>query len=524
MANDGQRDRGVQPSSVLARLQVELRERHEQAVDKDRYAEIRQHLDCSQLLARLSHTHGLNVELYQVTTAKDGSPRIRCGSRVLSPSDFLSKQLGLPWKEAAQILRQVYEHQLGKKVTTVGGMATSSQLWTVFKAEQLAGKPIVRQRLQAFDAETATRRSALFAALKIKQANGLAGLTGPRRKAELSLAKLKMVTLKAEFTAERRVLRKTIQPLQAVAWRLFLQAQAQAGIEEALAILRKLDDTARAAPDQAICGTILLEDSEDEKKRRRRAAKSVAVILKTLVHVVEINGDITYSQHGRAVLRDEGQSIAVLDQESEEAIAAALLLAREKFGINLRLTGSPEFQRRVVAVAVEQGIAVRFIDPQLDAIRQQTVDEKRHVVRTPSLKAKLAHATAPAGIVDIARPNESERQMQDASMAVLDRQSGDSHEMVPEPPLRQTAAEWIATTAEKPSAQPYRTGSAKAVYAVVYVADDGIVIDHGRSVAIYPVPSGLILQVGDKVVVGKTQSLSLPHVPEQVSGKNVPSR
>jgi hypothetical protein len=523
-AIDGHRGGEIQPSSVLARLQVELSERYEQAADKDRYAEIRQHLDCSQLLARLSHTHGLDVELYQVTTAKDGTPRIQCGSRALSPSDFLSKQLGLPWKEAAPILRQVYEHQLGKKVTPACRMEAPSQLWTAFKAEQLALKPVVVQRLQAFDAETTTRRSALFATLKIEQANALAGLTGATRKAELSLGKLNMVTAKAEFTAERRELRKTIHPIQATAWRLFLQARAQAGSEEALAILRKLDDTARTVPDQAICGIILLDDSEDEKKRRRRAAKSVAVILKTLVHVVEINGDITYSQYGRAVLRDEGTSIAVLDQESEEAIAAALLLAREKFGINLRLTGSPEFQRRVVAVAVEQGIAVRFIDPQLDAIRQQMVDVKRHVVRTPSLIEKGAETAVLADVAYVATLNESVQQTGDASMAVLDMQSGDSHEMVPEPPHPQTAAEWIATTAEKPAAQPYRTGSTKAMHAVVHVAHDGIVIDHGRSVAIYPVPSGLTLEVGDKVVVGKAQSLSLPHLPEQVSGKNVPSR
>lgn len=36
--------------------------------------------------------------------------------------------------------------------------------------------------------------------------------------------------------------------------------------------------------------------------------KSTASVLKLLAHFVEINGDITYSQHGCAVLRDEGES------------------------------------------------------------------------------------------------------------------------------------------------------------------------------------------------------------------------
>jgi hypothetical protein len=522
--NDGPRVREIQSSSVLARLQAELRERYMQAADKERYAEIRQHLDCAQLLARLSHTHGLNVALYTVTAAKDGTPRIQCGSRALSPSDFLSKQLGLPWKEAAPILRGVYENQLGKKVTTARGKESPSNLWTVFKAAQLAAKPVIAQHLQAFDAETKSRRASLFSTLKMAQPNALAGLTGPRRKAELSLAKLKTVMIKAEFTAERRVLRKAIQPLQATAWRLFLQAQAQAGSEEALAVLRKLDDTDRAASAQGISGTIWLEESEGDKKRRRQAKKSVAAILKTLVHVVEINGDITYSQHGRAVLRDEGRLLAVLDEHSEEAIAAALLLAREKFGINLKVTGSPEFQRRVVSVAVAQGIGVKFIDPQLEAIRQLMMDERHPIMRTPALIEKGAETTAPADICDMVRPNETAQQIQYEGTIVLDINPDDSHEIALEGPPRQSAADWIAANASKPAAQPYQTGNSKTVYRVVHVAHDGIVIDQGRSVATYPVPPVLLLHLGDRVVVGENQSLCLPPVPERDPGINVPER
>lgn len=128
-------------------------------------------------------------------------------------------------------------------------------------------------------------------------------MKGADRKAAQSLEKLRAATAKAEFTDERRALRKSIQPTQANAWRLFLQARAQAGSEEALAALRKLDDTARAAPVQAITGTIYLVDDEDEKKRRHRARESSVAILKALVYLVEINGDITYSQHGLAACR-----------------------------------------------------------------------------------------------------------------------------------------------------------------------------------------------------------------------------
>lgn len=113
-----------------------------------------------------------------------------------------------------------------------------------------------------------------------------------------------------------------------------------------------------------------------------------------LTHWVEINGDITYSLHGRAVLRDEGRRVAVLDEHSEEVIAAGLLLAAEKFGSHLGLTGSPEFQRRVVSVAVLHGIAIKFVDPQLEAMRVQLTDEKRQ-----SLRDKVVLVLAPALIL-----------------------------------------------------------------------------------------------------------------------------
>lgn len=387
--------RAVQPSSVLARVHADMRERYERAADKERYAEIRKHLDCSQFLRSLSHSHGLNPALYLVVKAKDGTPRIQCGSRALTPSDFLTKELGLPWREAAPILRQTYERQLGKKLTKARDQGVPAQLWREFKVGRQAERSVVMRRLQVFDEETKMRRLSLFATLKNDQARALAGLAGASRKAAQSLEKLRAATVKAEFSDERRALRKSIQSDQADDWRLFLQVRAQAGSEEALAALRKLDDTARAAPAQSITGTIFLSDDEDEKKRRRRARESSASILKMLTHSVEINGDITYRQDGHAVLRDEGQHLAVLDQNSEAAIAAGLLIAREKFGPNLTLTGPADFQQRVVAVAVAQGIVIRFVDPQLEALRLQLVEQTRQLVRTAPPVAEDQPALAP---------------------------------------------------------------------------------------------------------------------------------
>ncbi len=93
---DGRLDHVAQASSVIGRMHADLLDRYEQAADKERYAEIRRNLDGTFLLNSLSHTHGVDVELYQVTAAKDGSMRIQCGTRALSPSDFLKIEIGCP--------------------------------------------------------------------------------------------------------------------------------------------------------------------------------------------------------------------------------------------------------------------------------------------------------------------------------------------------------------------------------------------------------------------------------------------
>lgn len=492
----------IQPSSVIARLQFELRDRYQQAAEKDKYSEIRKNLDCSQLLTRLSHSHSLNPELYQITTAKDGTPRIQCGSRALSPSDFLMKELGLAWKDAAPILRQTYQAQIGGKVIKPRfDKSAPAKLWKDFKAEQEPTKNELSKRLKAFDGAAKSRRTAMYDRLKADQKTALSPLFGDARKAAHALEKLRAATVKAEFNAmlkeERQALRESIQPKNG--WQLYLQKMAQEGNDEALIELRKLDDTARAKQVEtpAITGLLVLND-EEEKKRLRRLRESSASILKSLAHTVQKNGDVTYHQHGHAVLRDEGQHLAVLDENNEEAIAAGLMIAREKFGTSLTLTGPADFQRRAVAVAVSQGIAVKFVDPSLEALRLKLAEEKRRPAPTPitqsERKERSTRAVAPVQEVPV-------------PVAVEEPQP----EVVAAPALL-SAAEFIASQ-DKPAGPAYDTGDGKLAFVVLHVADSSIVIDHGKTVAEYPIQPGLVLQVGQRVVI--TKGGAIAPAPEQ---------
>ena len=470
-----------------------------QASEKERYAEIRRNLDCAQLLASLSHSHGLNSSVYEITKAKDGTPRIQCGSRGLSPSDFLTKEMGLAWGEAAQILRKVYENQIGKKIVQSNSPPHIGQLWNVFKRERLAGQPDSKFRLQEFDRETKSLRSSLVAQLKEDQASALAGLGAVERKIALSLEKLQAATAKVEFTEARRALRKALHPLPAQDWRNFLQAQAQEGNDEALEVLRKLDSTARAIPEQAISGTICLADAT-ERARQFRGRASVVAALKALSHYVEINGDITYSSQGKAVLRDEGRYLAVLDPNSDQTIAAALLIAREKFGPALTITGTVEFQRRLVTVAVEQGISVKFIDPQIEALRIQLVESRknhfqpvavqRSEVSIPRVDAQPVVAMLPPAV-----------------------------EKTTDLPTALTADEWMASQT-KPVVPAYALAP-NVEFVVVHVGLDGVVLDHGRAVAKYEVSIGKDFNVGDRVQIGSDQKLGISAHAERDSGVQI---
>lgn len=476
----------IQPSSVLARVQADLKDRYMQAADKERYGEIRRNLNCTQLLASLTHAHGLNLNLYQVATAKDGTPRIQCGSRALSASDFLSKELGLPWKEAAPILRAAYEAQLGIKETRARGVIPKNQLWVEFKTVQLVNKPTIAKQLKVFDEQTMGMRGSLIASLKKDHAKALVGITGATRKATQSLQKRAVAVAKAELNDERRALRKTIQPIQKQAWLSFLQGRAGQGDQKALEQLRKLDDTARAAPANSITGVIDLDGEDQKKKRKAKKSGSEAAFLAALTHSISTSGDVTYSTAGVAVLRDEGQHLAVLDPSSDEAIKAALLLGREKFGNTLTLTGSIEFQEKAVRVAVANGIHVKFSDPNLEALRLQLKEKNRQVPAE-----KLVHQAIP----EIQQTREAE---EPAPAPVAQQQ----------PMPVQTAVQWCAEQGRE-VVQAYAKGDASTAYMVVYVAQDDVVLDHGGGRAgVYKVPEGGdSLSPGQRVLIDKNGGL-----------------
>lgn len=119
----------------------------------------------------------------------------------------------------------------------------------------------------------------------------------------------------------------------------------------------------------------------DQHITRDRQPPQLVQMLRSLSHSTDSRHHITYKFNGKDVFRDEGRTIQVLDVKSNQGIAAALVTAQQKFGNVLTLTGSPEFQRNAVAVAVAHGLSCKFADPALDKLREQFQAQKYQVER-----------------------------------------------------------------------------------------------------------------------------------------------
>lgn len=118
-----------------------------------------------------------------------------------------------------------------------------------------------------------------------------------------------------------------------------------------------------------------------EQRIEREKPGTVAQTLRSLSCSVDARKHITYQLDRKDVFRDEGRTIAILDTNSDQGIAAALATAQQKFGPTLELTGSEAFKKKAVAVAVANHLTCKFSDPELDKLREQLQQQKYQVER-----------------------------------------------------------------------------------------------------------------------------------------------
>lgn len=361
-------DAGLNPStgrrcdSMISQLCRDLREETARAANENAadFATIKKEIDASQLLVALSKSHGLIPEKYSVSKASDGSDRIKCGTRNLNVSDFLTKEMNLPWVEASTILRAAHARQLEGhrfEATPTPLRQPKPNLW----AEFAKTRPSSNQRSAEWEQlrQSKKERQQAITSNYYAEKAVLAGSPTAGKRAAMSLLRMEKLRLEAElrdqFNRERDALKTKQKKSASELYRDWLHAQAETGREAALEELRRVRVEPFPTPNP--------DDASINGKPQNTP------LYESLNHVIHRNGDVTYLRNNEAVLRDTARAVNVI-QNDRDTIEAGLRLAMAKFGSKLEITGSQEFKETAARIAAQAGLRCEFDDPALNKVMQ----------------------------------------------------------------------------------------------------------------------------------------------------------
>lgn len=362
---------GSVPGSMLQNKLNELSAA--KSMDLAKWQTIKQNIDAGQLLTRLSHTHNLKLDRYEVVKGSDGADRIRVTEnghlRTYSPNDFLTKEMKLDWrKEAAPYLEKEFQrqgHNIEKLLPASTG-PTRQSLWQQFRNDFKAS---VSNRWEAQRLSEVSRRDAIKteyqAAKSDLQASGRS-MTATERKAGRSLLAMNKVdkdlALRSDIARERAEL-KALKPDQE-RYREWLRDKAQGGDQHALAELRKVKTS--ETPDDPRSSALKPPAPMPQKNADPIGAGQ-------LRYEVKENGDVAYHSQRSEVFRDEGQRIKFneADRMRDDHIEAGLRLYVQKCGPEVFVRGDQAFRESVARVAAERGVFVKFTDTRLNDLANQ---------------------------------------------------------------------------------------------------------------------------------------------------------
>ncbi|WP_241202465.1 LPD7 domain-containing protein [Caballeronia sp. SBC2] len=383
----GVRATGRRADSVLSQRMRDERERTAQRSAGDEYSVIRANLEPRRLLAELSHSHGVRPEKYRITMGRDGASRIRAGARRLNVSDFLTKELHLPWRDASEILSGSYQRQMSGAALPLAKELPRAALWREYTIDRDVFRRARQDAMATQQSSEQSRRAQIKQTFNVARdaARNHLDFRPSGRRALVSIARMTKAdaeqTLRGQIQLERDGLKAKYGQRRGTSFGEFLQARAQAGDTRALVELRRMRPTTPEAPQPEENWIMPAGEEHARGKRQAPTAEDKAdssesgydnqIIYRAphLSYEVHRDGDVTYRHDGRSVVRDHGPAVRVL-QTDRAAIEAALRLSQAKFGLMLKLQGPVAMQREAARVAAEAGLYVEFSDDSLNDIMQ----------------------------------------------------------------------------------------------------------------------------------------------------------
>lgn len=130
--------------------------------------------------------------------------------------------------------------------------------------------------------------------------------------------------------------------------------------------------------------------------------------VRRLAHEIDRRtGDVRYSLNRAHVFTDHGQAVAFSTAGTGDAhaLASGILLAREKFGRTLALTGSEAFKGQAIRIMAERGMDVTLDDPALEQQRQAAVAVIREQRLAAARPQPMPERVIPERDRDLSRPD-----------------------------------------------------------------------------------------------------------------------
>lgn len=319
--------------------------------------------------------------------------------------------------------------------------------------------------------------------------------TGAEKIAAVSVAKMQhaiqMDELANQFKQERQVLYKDLAELgPGNSFRDYLVREARKGDDIALGLARKYGmDEATDVSREHEAGSLRIRAAIAGKEYRP------APRLK-FTHHIEKSGTVVYHLGRDRQITDSATARRIqlndVAAHDPEAIATALRFATLKFGNTLALTGPLEFQRLAVETAVRERLAIKFTDPALEAYRQKLTEEQQLPTTFKINKEKYI---------------ERLRQTPPAHLSTgANASAGNEGRQV-----SLTAIEWAENWARQHGKLVDKpVVDRKVTLTVLYIGDDGVVLDIGRSsAAIFPPKLAEGVAVGSKVTISHEGTITV---------------
>jgi hypothetical protein len=285
----------------------------------------------SVVLSDAARRFGIKIDDYSISSAKDGTPRIRHSDKHYNLGDFYTKHIGITWAEALPILKDCYNTTLSN-----GLPAPDKELWKSFgvwrNADALNSKiekDLIRKGLRS---QIVSVRNS-YKALKINSGKK----STKERQSILAKGRAEqLIKLEEIRVLEKEAIEKAKRPSRNTQYRMFLNNLASDGNLHALGELRRM-----AQPD-----TIASETITGDKSK---------TVLPLPSYKIDHNGKVTYFSNEKALVSDSIKGITVLDSESN-SYAIALKVAVARYGKELTFNGDELFMKNMIAAAKKSGL------------------------------------------------------------------------------------------------------------------------------------------------------------------------